>query len=55
MKIELTKEEAQFIFENISQLNVPLSNPNADKIAALGRSVLTKLEKATADEVKAAK
>lgn len=42
--IELTPEEARFIFENLAQLQVPLSNANAPEIALLGVSVLNKLK-----------
>lgn len=52
MNIELTEQEAQFIFENIGQLNVPISNPNAQLIAQLGTSVLTKIKDALTAQVK---
>lgn len=44
MNIEFTSKEAQFLFENIAQLNIPMSNPNGAMIAALGHSVLQKLK-----------
>lgn len=42
--IEFTPEEAQFIFENIANLNVSLAQENAPVVAQLGNSVLTKLK-----------
>lgn len=42
--VDFTKEEEQFMFENIAALNVPLNNPNATQIAALGQSCLAKLK-----------
>lgn len=44
MNIELTNEEAQFIFENIGQLNVPISNPNGEAIHRIANSVLAKIK-----------
>lgn len=47
MKIdEFTKEEKEFLLGNIAGLNIPLSHPEAEKGAALGRSVILKLEAA---------
>jgi hypothetical protein len=42
--IEFQPEEAQFIFENIANLNVSLAQENAPVVAQLGNSVLTKLK-----------
>ncbi len=48
MNIEFTPQEAQFIYENIAQLNVPISNPNGATIHAVANSVLTKIKDAAA-------
>lgn len=48
MKIELTDQEAQFIYENIAQLNVPISNPNGATIHTVANSVLAKIKAAAA-------
>lgn len=42
--IDLTPEEAKFMFENIAQLQVPMSNPNGALIHQLGHAVLLKLK-----------
>ena len=44
MNIELTPQEAQFIYENIAQLNVPISNPNGATIHTVANSVLAKIK-----------
>jgi len=48
MNIELTPQEAQFIYENIAQLNVPISNPNGATIHTVANSVLAKIKAAAA-------
>ena len=44
MNIEFTPQEAQFIYENIAQLNVPISNPNGATIHTVANSVLAKIK-----------
>ena len=48
MNIEFTPQEAQFIYENIAQLNVPISNPNGAAIHTVANSVLAKIKAAAA-------
>lgn len=48
MNIEFTPQEAQFIYENIAQLNVPISNPNGATIHTVANSVLAKIKAAAA-------
>ena len=48
MKIDFTPHEAQFIYENIGNLNVPISNPNGATIHAIATSVLAKIKDAAA-------
>lgn len=46
MKVDFTPEEAQFLIENLGQLSVPLSNPNAPQIVVVGNAVMRKLNDA---------
>jgi hypothetical protein len=56
LNVTFTPTEAQFIIENLSKLNVPLTDPNAVGLASLGRSVIDKINTAgvTAMQAKAA-
>lgn len=44
--LKLEPSEAQFILENLSQLNIPLKQANAGQLVALGRGVIEKIEHA---------
>lgn len=44
MKIDLTEQEVQFLYENIAQMSVPVTNPQGALIHSLAQSVLTKLK-----------
>lgn len=43
INIELTEQEVQFLYENIAQMSVPVTNPQGALIHALAQSVLAKL------------
>ena len=42
MNIEFTREEAQFLYNNLGNMNVAVASPDAEKVLALSRSCLTK-------------
>ena len=42
--IELTKEEKEFIYNNLGNLQVQIGTPNAGKIATMGETILIKLK-----------
>ncbi len=51
MNIEFTPQEAQFIYENIGQMSVPVTNPQGELIHSLAQSCLRKIKAAVEDEI----
>tara|TARA_R110000868_G_scaffold342577_1_gene603426 strand:- start:541 stop:732 length:192 start_codon:yes stop_codon:yes gene_type:complete len=47
MILDLTPQEAQFIFNNIGPLTVAINDANAAPSLALGQSILMKIKDAT--------
>lgn len=47
MNIDFTQQEAQFIYENIGQMTVPVTNPNGELIHSLAQSCLRKIKEAS--------
>lgn len=51
INIELTEQEAQFIYENIGQMSVPVTNPQGELIHSLAQSCLRKIKAAVEDDI----
>lgn len=51
MNIDFTPQEAQFIYENIAQMTVPVTNPNGGLIHSLAQSCLRKMREAINDNI----
>lgn len=51
MNIDFTPQELQFLYENIAQMSVPVTNPNGELIHSLAQSCLRKMKEAVNDNI----
>lgn len=51
INIELSEQEVQFLYENIAQMSVPVTNPQGELIHSLAQSCLRKIKAAVEDDI----